>query len=155
MDIVFIGRQGVDLYSTLIASETSRAVLKFYHPSRLSYGILITTASLGSAISLVSELRWYIRRYVSDVLFEISDKNVYCTHALAREFYERDIPFMKSWKFRRLCGIRDGGVVCSLMMEPRSSPGDYLDRIKADEVLEIWCTEEECIEEVVSTPLEE
>ena len=62
MDILFLERSGVNLYETLFSSETSRNALRFYRPQAAAGGVMVTTASLGSALSLVSELRWYIRR---------------------------------------------------------------------------------------------
>ncbi|HET6580969.1 MAG TPA: DUF5804 family protein, partial [Methanoregula sp.] len=72
MNILLIQREGIDLHHTLFASETSRLALRFYLPKKKSCGVYITVSTLGSALSLVSELRWYIRRYVREVLFEVS-----------------------------------------------------------------------------------
>jgi hypothetical protein len=36
MNILLIQRDGVDLHHTLFASETSRPVLRFYHPKKKS-----------------------------------------------------------------------------------------------------------------------
>ena len=71
MNILLIQREGTDLHHTLFASETSRLALRFYHPRKVPSGVYITVATLGSALSLVSELRWYIRRYVRETLFEV------------------------------------------------------------------------------------
>lgn len=57
MKILLIQREGTDLHHTLYASETSRMALRFYHPRKLPCGLSITCASLGSALSLVKELR--------------------------------------------------------------------------------------------------
>lgn len=56
MNVLLIQPEGVDLYATLLKSETSREVLRFYQPDRLAYGVRVRTASLGSALALVSEL---------------------------------------------------------------------------------------------------
>ena len=71
MNILLIQRDGVDLHHTLFASETSRMALRFYHPKKKPCGVCITVSTLGSALSLVSELRWYLRRYVKETLFEV------------------------------------------------------------------------------------
>jgi hypothetical protein len=63
MNILLIQRDGVDLHHTLFASETSRMALRFYHPKKKPCGLCITVSTLGSALSLISELRWYLRRY--------------------------------------------------------------------------------------------
>ena len=89
MNILLIQRDGIDLHHTLFESETSRQVLRFYRPKKKSCGVLITCATLGSALSLVAELRWYIRRYVREPLFEI-EPGIYCTQELAQDvYYER------------------------------------------------------------------
>ena len=90
MNVLLIQPEGVDLYTTLLNSETSRDALRFYKPDRLEYGMRIRTASLGSALALVSELRWYIQRYVEEVLFE-PEEDIFCSSSLAQQIYERDV----------------------------------------------------------------
>jgi hypothetical protein len=143
MNVLLIQPEGVDLYATLLKSETSRDALRFYHPTRLAYGVLIRTASLGSALALVSELRWYIRRYVDEVLFEAQDGQFYSS-TLARQVYERDIKLGSPWKYRCLYRIRESHLVDAIWMTGGSTQADYSDRIDpGDTVLEVWCTEEE------------
>ncbi|HQC13462.1 MAG TPA: DUF5804 family protein, partial [Methanoregulaceae archaeon] len=72
MNVLFLPREGVELYQELLSSETSRDALRFYRPAERHGGVMVTMASLGSALSLASDLRWYVRRYMRDVLFEIS-----------------------------------------------------------------------------------
>ena len=60
MNILLVQREGIDLYHTFFASETSRLALRFYHPKKKPCGVLVTLSTLGSALSLVSEMRWYI-----------------------------------------------------------------------------------------------
>ena len=79
MNILLIQRDGRDLHHTLFSSETSRMALRFYHPKKRSCGVSITCATLGSALSLVAELRWYVRRYVREPLFEL-EPGIYFTH---------------------------------------------------------------------------
>jgi len=99
MKILLVEREGTDLYGTLYDSETSRAMLRFYHPVRHPAGVEITTASLGSALSLVSELRWYIQRYVDEILLT-EDGSVYLTHELALCVYERGVTLVQPWPHR-------------------------------------------------------
>jgi len=144
MNILLIQREGVDLHHTLFASETSRMALRFYHPKKKSCGVYITVSTLGSALSLVSELRWYIRRYVRDVLFEVSPC-VFCTHLLAQDvYYERTSVLGPSWPFRRLCGFHGGRLISTVLMSPGSSIEEYhQEYIGADRTIEIWCMEDE------------
>ncbi|NYT05407.1 MAG: hypothetical protein GKC04_03410 [Methanomicrobiales archaeon] len=140
MNVLLVQREGVDLYQTLLASETSRMILRFYRPSALDFGVVVRGASLGGSLSLVSELKWYIRRYVALVLFEFADGQ-YCTHALAREAYEREIRLQEPWPFRRLVGIRDGHLEHSVVLDAPASPEAYAAFAAGmDTVLEVLIT---------------
>ena len=153
MNILLIQRDGVDLHHTLFASETSRIALRFYHPKKKPCGVYISVASLGSALSLVSELRWYIRRYIREVLFEVK-KGVYCTHTLASDvYYERTVALGSEWAFRRLYGFRHGQLISAVVMAPGSSVEEYhQDIIGVDATIEVWCTEEEVEETGIFEP---
>jgi hypothetical protein len=144
MNILLIQREGVDLHHTLFASETSRMALRFYHPKKKSCGVYITVSTLGSALSLVSELRWYTRRYVQETLFEVNN-GIYCTHRLARDvYYERASVLVPDWPFRRLYGFRDGKLVSKVVMSPGSTTEEYhQEYIGIDRTIECWCTEDE------------
>jgi hypothetical protein len=137
-------KEGIDLHHTLFASETSRMVLRFYHPKKKPCGVLITTASLGSAMSLVAELRWYIRRYAKEPLFEVA-KGVYCTWHLAQEiYYERVTVLGATWPHRRLYGFCGGRLISTVIMSPGSTVEEYHQEYAGvDKVIEIWCTEDE------------
>ena len=147
MNILLIQREGVDLHHTLFLSETSRLVLRFYHPKKKPCGISVSCASLASALSLVSELRCYIRRYVRAVLFEISP-GIFCTHALAQDvYYERTAVLGPGWPFRRLYGFRQGKLTSNVIMSPGSTLEEYhQEYIGVDRSIECWCTEEEMAE---------
>jgi hypothetical protein len=144
MNILLLQREGIDLHHTLFASETSRLVLRFYHPKKLPCGLYITVTSLGSALSLVSELRWYIRRYVREVVFEVT-KGVFCTHTLAQDvYYERAVILETPWAFRRLYGFCGGKLASQVVMSPGSTADEYHQEvIGVDTTIEVWCTEEE------------
>ncbi len=144
MNILLIQRDGVDLHHTLFASETSRLALRFYHPKKKPCGVYITVSTLGSALSLVSELRWYLRRYVRETLFEVTT-GIYCTHSLAQDvYYERISVLEPDWPFRRLYGFRDGKLISRLVMSQGSTIEEYhQEYIGIDLAIECWCTEDE------------
>ncbi len=143
MNVLLIQSEGVDLYTTLLASETSRRALRFYRPDRLTYGIRIRTASLWSALALVSELRWYIQRYVQDVLFEPAD-GIFYSSALARQVYERDVRPSHPWSHRCLYRVANDRLIDLIWMEEGTRPESYSDRTeRGDTLLEVWCTAEE------------
>ncbi|MDK2916014.1 MAG: hypothetical protein PWR25_571 [Euryarchaeota archaeon] len=143
MNVLLIQLEGVDLYTTLLKSETSRGVLRFYQPDRLEYGIRIKTASLGSALALISELRWYIQRYVDEVLFE-PGYGAFCSSGLARQIYERAVMPAKPWRYRCLYRISGDHMIDTIWMDEGTTPEAYADRMEpGDTVLEVWCAEEE------------
>jgi Family of unknown function (DUF5804) len=151
MKILLIEREGTDLYSTLYDSDTSRAMLRFYHPVRHPAGVEITTASLGSALSLASELRWYIQRYVDEVLFT-EEGTVYLTWLLAESVYERGITLTQPWAHRLRYRIHGGKVYRSAWdlgafgaLAPLPTPeGTQPEKAGSpDQVLEVWSTAEE------------
>jgi hypothetical protein len=153
MMILLIEREGTDLYTTLYDSETSRAMLRFYHPVRHPAGVEITTASLGSALSLASELRWYIQRYVDEVLFT-EDGSVYLTWALAESVYERGITLARPWPHRLRYRIHGKKIYRSLWdlggfggaPLPESEGTQTMAADAQDKILEIWSTSEEFME---------
>jgi len=126
MNVLFLQRSGLDLYNKLLASETSRRILRFYHPVSYPGGICVSLSSFGSALSLAGELRWYIRRYMQDVLLEVS-KDLYCTLELGRErYYDRDFTIDEGWPFRRLYVIRNGNLFSVVNLSAFDDPGDAL-----------------------------
>jgi len=146
MKILLFGREGTDLYSTLYDSDTSRAMLRFYHPVRHPAGVEITTASLGSALSLVSELRWYIQRYVDEVLLT-EDGRVFLTWDLADCVYERGVTLSQPWPHRFRYRIHGGKVYRSSwnldafgdVPQPVQET-DEAAPATGDPVLEVWGT---------------
>jgi hypothetical protein len=144
MNILLIQRDGIDLHHTLFASETSRLALRFYHPEKKPCGLSITVSTLGSALSLISELRWYLRRYVKETLFEVK-AGTYCTHTLAQDvYYERTSVLGPDWPFRRLYGFRDGKLLSRVVMSPGSTIQEYHPEYAGiDASIECWCTEDE------------
>jgi hypothetical protein len=150
MKILLIEREGTDLYTTLYDSDTSRAMLRFYHPVRHPAGVEIATASLGSALSLVSELRWYLQRYVDEVLFT-EDGSVYLTWSLADAVYERGTTLSRPWPHRLRYRIHGRQVYRSpwdldaFGGEPRKEPEENQPTPAGpqDQILEVWSTAEE------------
>ena len=144
MKILFLQRDGIDLHHILFSSETSRLALRFYHPRKIACGVYVSVSTLGSALSLVAELRWYIRRYVREVLFEIED-GIFCTHQLAQDvYYERAVVLAADWPYRRLYGFRSGHLESAVVMSPGSVPEEYHQEILGvDRTLEVWCRDDE------------
>ncbi len=143
MNLLLIQKEGVDLYRTLLESETSREILRFYQPKKIEYGVILHNSTLGGTLSLVSELNWYIRRYVAEVFFEISPE-LFCTRDFASDVYQRSNKLKETWNFSKLISIKDGIIMDEIWMKPHSSKEDYPDFLDcSDHVIEVWCAEYE------------
>lgn len=150
MRLLFLPKEGLDLFRTLLDSETSRRVLRFYHPRRSPFGVAVEVATLSSGLSLVSELRWYVRRYVSGALFEVAPGR-YATLALASQvYYGRELRLHEPWDARHLLVAQNGGVE-RIEIDTGERPAECEG---ADEVLEVWDVVEEELptQEVAVTP---
>lgn len=138
MEILFVPQEGIPLYETLRESETSRGVLEFYRPENLGFAVRIRTSSLGAALSLVSELRWYVRRYMDEVLFMIRDR-VYATRALAWELYDRKLELKDPWECRYLYVFRGRERPLVIPLKEGEGPESYPEQTRgAEALLEVW-----------------
>ncbi len=154
MKILLVPKPGIDLYRTLYDSETSRAILRFYRPGRHPWGVEITVSSLGSAVSLISELRWYMQRYIQEVLIDVGE-GVVISRALAREVYQRDLTLTSPWPHRMRFRLQSGRICRSLIEEeseaPAPLPPPVPDTLSPEAVsLEVWTTPDEPVEDVVA-----
>ncbi|MDG6256144.1 MAG: DUF5804 family protein [Methanomicrobiaceae archaeon] len=139
MLLLLVQREATDLYSTLLTSETSRNILRFYRPKKLDYGVSITCVSLGSLLSLTSELRWYLRRYVQEAIVEIAPGECY-TLSLAEEIYLRLEAHEEARDYKKRLYIREGSVAAVAWPEcDEDADGSE----GADTVLDVWCSESE------------
>lgn len=110
MEIIFIAKPGIQLFNTLQASETSRHILRFYRPKDAGWGIRIPVSTVSNALALMSELRWYIMRYTSEVLIEDTAYSVYLTRLLASAAYEdRSVSLAGDWKYRYRAAVTEDG----------------------------------------------
>lgn len=107
MRLLLIPHEGVDLNNTFFASETSREILRFYRPEKRPYGMSIRVVSLGAALSLAAELRWYLRRYVALTLFEMAPGHS-CTLAYAHAIEQRAVDPDQPPDHRFFIGFPDG-----------------------------------------------
>ena len=147
MNVLFLQRSGIDLYATLLASETSRRILRFYQPVSFPGGVALHASSFGSALSLAGELRWYIRRYMQEVLLEVPGDR-YCTIALARElYYDRDFTIHDDWPFRRLFVIQNGNLVSASKLSGLDDAGTTSGQDGTVTRLVVLCSEQEYNEE--------
>jgi len=143
MKVILIQKEGTDLHSTLLASETSREVLRFYHPQKTDWGVCIEASTLGSALSVISELKWYIQRYVSQPLCLLSN-GIICTPAYAGIIYGREESVHDSWDWEILYGIKYHTVMDRMAVTPESAINEVTEfASEMDTTFRARCSEED------------
>jgi len=143
MRLLLVQKEGTDLYSTLRDSETSRGILRFYHPKKTEWGVCIDISTLGSALSLVSELKWYLQRYVAIPLLILSN-NTICTTGYAQIIYGREESVHHEWEHEIIFGISNGTLANTLSVSPDSAI-NIIEEFSAgkDTTFRARCSEEE------------
>jgi hypothetical protein len=173
MNVLLISRPGLSLLRTLRESETAWDAIRFYGPIGLTIGVYIPVSTLAGAISLTSDLRFFIRKYTVDHLFQLRP-GVYYTAALSRSRYlTRDLGVSEEWPYRLVYWIENGGkirkqrakewnseevIYSSLPLEPESDEENEgisiedrirgridmtYDKIPGGYLFEVWCTKPE------------
>ncbi len=138
MQVICIAKEGVNLYQTLMDSETSRHILRFYRPADMKYGVSATVSAVSSALALLSELRWYLLRYTAATLIEDTEHGVYLTRELAGKVYEeRSIQLGETWEFSYRLAVLETGGVEKVPMGVDTPAGTILS-------FTVWGTEREC-----------
>ncbi|WP_135854415.1 DUF5804 family protein [Halorussus salinus] len=85
--VCLVGSDGVDLRTELVTRETAREALATYD-LREEYrnSLALETISLGSAVSLLNDLNWYLVRFTDDAL--VLEPSVSETEWLSRDLAE-------------------------------------------------------------------
>ncbi|MBE6515280.1 MAG: hypothetical protein E7Z71_01100 [Methanocorpusculum parvum] len=138
MQVVCIAKQGVNLFQTLTDSETSRHILRFYHPEDIRYGVRTNVSTVSSALSLLSELRWYLMRYTVVSLIEDVEHGVYLTRELAGKVYEeRSVQLGGTWEHSFRFAVTENGESFKVPIGVDTPSGTILS-------FTVWGTEREC-----------
>jgi len=157
MNLLLISKPGIPLLRSLRESETAWDAIRFYGPVGLSIGVYIPVSTLAGALSLASDLRYFLKKYTSDHLFQIKP-GVYYTAALTRNRYlSRNDEVSEDWPFKLVYWVENLGKVIRVrkeewnieeMLYQTSEPGEegtnHNDaEITCGYLLEIWCTKPE------------
>ena len=143
MKVLLIQKEGTDLHSILLASETSRGVLRFYHPKKTDWGVCIEVSTLGSALSIISEIKWYIQRYVSQPLCLLSN-GIICTPSYAGIIYGREESVHDSWDWEILYGIKYHTVMDRMAVTSESALNNISEFASGmDKTFRARCSEED------------
>lgn len=138
MNVLLIQKPGILLFKELRLSETAWHAIRFYDPIELQIGCYIRISTIANALSLISDLKYFIRRYTGDHLLEIS-QGVYCTSALGRRMYlDRNHEFSESWPYRFRYQIDQDNTIIRRKTEEGKLDSEFE---KGRYLLEVWCTD--------------
>lgn len=142
MNLLIISRPGIRLFSELRRSETAWYALKFYAPVEIPIGIYVRISSLSAALSLTSDLKYFIRKYGTEPLFEIRP-GVFCTSAVARLRYLSRETLPDPWPWKMWLHANRDGLVERLSFLPEEGFTLPDGTTNGDYILETLCNEEE------------
>jgi hypothetical protein len=110
--VCLLGEEGTNLQYELLSRETARDALAAYEITEpFENTLAVETVSLGSAVSLLNDLDWYLTRFVADAFIRepsISDEE-WLSRACATTIRNDEIEPAESGRFLRVYGIEDGG----------------------------------------------
>ena len=141
MNLLVFSRPGIRLYQELRRSETAWNALRFYDPKETPVGIIVKVSSLSAALSLASDLKYFIRKFGSDYLFEITP-GMYCTPSVARSRYLEREPHPDPWPWKIWYLVKGDGSLVKYYTFPQSCNHDR-DQASDEDVFEVLCSEEE------------
>lgn len=109
--VCLVGADDIELRYELVSRETSREALATYdlrEPYRNA--VALETVSLGSAVSLMNDLNWYLVRFVDEALVlepSVSDDE-WLSRELAEAIRDAEVDPEDSDRFLKVFGIADG-----------------------------------------------
>ena len=143
MNLLIVGRPGIRIYHELRKSETAWQALRFYNPLEIDIGIYIPLNSLSAALSLASDLKYFIRKYSTVHLFEISP-GLFCTHAVVKSRYiSRNKSFEDPWPWKLWFLINTEKKINRFYCYPSDEAINNPEEYKGGYIFEVWCLRDE------------
>ena len=141
MNLLIFSRPGIRIFQELRSSETAWNALRFYEHKEIPVGVVFQVSSLSASISLASDLKYFIRRYGADHLFEIFS-GVYCTPSVAISRYVIRQPPIEPWPWKIWYWVKGDGNIEKYEMYPASCTFDD-NQTRGGYVFEVHCSEDE------------
>jgi hypothetical protein len=108
--VCLVGDEDVNLQYELLSRETARNALAAYDLGEpFENSVAIETVSLGSAVSLLNDLNWYLVRFVDDVIvFEPSvGDDEWLSRDLAAAIRDNRVEPADSARFLKVYGVEE------------------------------------------------
>ncbi len=141
MNLLIFSRPGIRIYQELRRSETAWNALRFYGPIETPVGVVVQLSSLSAGLSLASDLKYVIRKYGSDDLFEITPV-MDCTPSVAKSRYLVRETIADPWPWKVWYWVKGDGSLGKYETYPESCTLDK-NQTCGGYVFEVICSEEE------------
>lgn len=144
-EVCIVGKDDVALPDDLYAYETAYRALATYDPTLpWENALVVETVSLGTAVSLLNDLDWYLARIARDAF--IRDPSVseteWLSRPLARELRDGGDPEERVNRLR-VYGVADGRLVDpTIVLRGDAQEGTY-ERSEYDDTVVVRVTREE------------
>lgn len=144
--VCLVGDSDVNLRYELLSRETAREALSTYELHEpYENTIAVETVSLGTAVSLLNDLNWYLVRYARDVFVREPsvDETEWLSRSLATAVRDDELEPAETARLLKVYGVEDRRLVSPTYLDRegiQSDPGELHD---AEETVVVRVTEEE------------
>jgi hypothetical protein len=144
-EVCLVAAADADLRADLLSSPTAREALSTYD-LRAPYGntLAVDTLSLGTAVSLLNDLEWYLTRYADDALVREPsvDEAEWLSRGLAAAVRDGDRGAADSGLLK-MYGVVDGDLVDPMFLARTERGVPEYDLHDTDETVAVRVTEAE------------
>ena len=144
--VCLVGDDDVNLRYELLSRETSRAALSTYDLTEpYENCVAADTVSLGSAVSLLNDLNWYLVRFSRDALVlepSIHDEE-WLSRSLAREVRDGAVDPDETGRLLKVYGVDDGRLVEPMYLARTGGALPTYDLRDVEETVRVRVTERE------------
>lgn len=144
--VCIVGKQDTTLPDDLYAYETAYRALATYDPtSPWANALAVETVSLGTAVSLLNDLDWYLARVARDAFVRdpsVSERE-WLSRPLARALRDGHADPEETVNRLRVYGVEDGHLVDPTMVLRGDAQEGAYERSEYDESVVVRVTREE------------
>ncbi len=138
MRLLIIGKPHINIFREFRQSETAFDAIRFYEPLESDRMITLSVPGLPNALSLISDLKYFIRKYSSFQFYEF-EPEVFCTMALAKSWYQsRELSFQESWRWKYDFVLYPDDFILTVREDDKSEDKELVD--EEEQSYLVWCT---------------
>lgn len=144
--VCLVGKESVHLQYELLSSETANAALASYDLAEpWENTVAVSTVSLGAAITLLNDLKWYVVRYVDDVLlFDDSvSETEWFSERLGREIRQETVEPEDTGSLLKIFGVEENRLVEPMYVQRVDDTYPTYDLRDVEDTVPVRITEEE------------